>query len=177
MDFRISDLEKKLIEKCLSNDRLAQKYLYDKYKDAMYTLAYRIFRNETLACDALQDGFIEVFNNLEKFEGRSTLGAWIKTIIIRKCLKNKKMEKNYEPIDDNYDEMVCCWDDDLTGEELDRAINMLSPGYRCIFTLIEIEGYSHKEVSTMLEISEGTSKSQLSRAKLHLQESLKHLRN
>ncbi len=177
MKFQINKTESDLIEKCLGNDRLAQKRLYDKYKDAMYTLAYRMLRDEDLACDALQDAFIEVFNNLIKFEARSTLGAWIKTIVVRKCFRRAQKEKRFEPIDERYDEEVYLWDDELTGNDLDKAINELSQGYRSVFVLVEIEGYSHKEVAKMLEISEGTSKSQLSRAKKLLQEKLQHLKN
>ncbi|MBN2520903.1 MAG: RNA polymerase sigma factor [Bacteroidales bacterium] len=178
MNFKIPVKEKELLEGCLGNDRFAQKRLYDLYKDAMYTLAYRMLRDEDLACDALQDGFIDVFVNLDKFEGKSTLGAWIKTIIIRKCLRKIEKERKKERLDESLlkGEMVK-WDDELTGESLDKAINSLSPGYRSVFILVEVEGYSHKEAAEMLKISEGTSKSQLSRAKQQLQKMLVHLRN
>ena len=169
--------EKELIKGCLSNDRFAQKRLYDLYKDAMFTLAFRILRDNDLACDALQDGFIDVFMNLGKFEGKSTLGAWIKTIIVRKCLRKLKKENRYETINEDMEEKTYSWDENLTGELLDKAINGLSAGYRSVFILVEIEGYSHKEVARLLNISEGTSKSQLSRAKQQLQKMLKHLKN
>ena len=177
MSFKIGIKEKKLLEECLGNDRFAQKRLYDLYKDAMYTLAFRILRDEDLACDALQEGFIDVFMNLEKFEGKSTLGAWIKTIILRKCLRIANKEKRMERMDENLDDDIYEWDDNLTGEDLDKAINSLSPGYRKVFILAEVEGYSHKEIAKMLNISEVTSKSQLSRAKQHLQKMLFYLKN
>lgn len=177
MEFKINTVEKELIEKCLGNNRLAQKRLFDKYKDAMYTLAYRMIRNEDLACDALQEAFIDVFFNLHKFEAKSTLGAWIKTIVVRKCLKKIKNKQWFEMINEDYKDEVYYWDDNLTGEDLDIAISKLSPGFRSVFILVEVEGYSHKEVAKILEISEGTSKSQLSRAKKHLQDMLKHIKN
>lgn len=177
MGKHINKEEIELINGCLQSNRFAQKKLYDKYKDAMYTLAYRILRNENDACDALQEGFIEVFKNLDTFEGKSTLGAWIKTIIIRKTLRNIRKEDRYETFDDNFKDMRFEWDENLTGHELDKAINKLSPGYRSVFVLIEVEGYSHKETAKMLGISEGTSKSQLYWAKKHLQQLLKDLKN
>jgi RNA polymerase sigma-70 factor (ECF subfamily) len=175
MNFKPDPIEREIVRGCLVNDRKSQKMLFDRYKDAMYTIAYRILRDEELACDALQEGFIKVFDSLKNFEERSTLGAWIKTIMIRSTLR--LVDKRFETTDyetefaDEYIE----WDENLTGELLDKAIESLSPGYRSVFVLIEVEGYSHKDVGEMLGISVGTSKSQLSRAKKLLQEKLKVL--
>jgi RNA polymerase sigma-70 factor (ECF subfamily) len=175
MDFKPSLTEIEIVTGCLKNDRKSQKILFDRYKDAMYTIAYRILRDEDAASDALQEGFIRVFGGLKNFEGRSTLGAWVKTIIVRSTLRliEKKIETgDYEK--ELANEFIE-WDENLTGEILDTAIASLSPGYRSVFLLIEVEGYTHKEVGEMLGIAEGTSKSQLSRAKKLLQEKLKHL--
>jgi len=169
--------EKKIIEGCLRNDRKSQKLLFEKYKDAMYTVVYRILRNEALASDALQEGFIQVFTGLKSFQSRSTLGAWIKTIMIRMALRIIEKEKETLDYETEMSEETIEWDDGLTGEILDKAIAELSQGYRSVFLLIEVEGYNHKEVGEMLNISEGTSKSQLSRAKKILQEKLKHMMN
>jgi RNA polymerase sigma factor (sigma-70 family) len=169
--------EKKIIEGCLRNDRKSQKLLFEKYKDAMYTVVYRILRNEALASDALQEGFIQVFTGLNSFQSRSTLGAWIKTIMIRMALRIIEKEKETLDYETELAEETIEWDDGLTGEILDKAISSLSPGYRSIFLMIEVEGYSHKEVAELMNISEGTSKSQLSRAKKQLQEKLKYLIN
>jgi RNA polymerase sigma factor (sigma-70 family) len=177
MSFTLPLVEKKIVEGCLRNDRNSQKLLFDKYKDAMYTIVYRILRDEALASDALQEGFILVFSGLNSFQGRSTLGAWIKTIMIRKALRIAEKEKETLDYETELSEETIEWDDGLTGEELDRAIASLSQGYRSVFLLIEVEGYSHKEVADMLNISEGTSKSQLSRAKKNLQEKLKYMIN
>lgn len=175
MDFKLSLTEVEIIAGCLKNDRKCQKALFDRYKDAMHTIAFRILRDEDLASDALQEGFIGVFASLKNFEGRSTLGAWIKTIVVRSTLRliDNKIEKiDYESGLEN--ERIE-WDENLTGEMLDKAISELHPGYRSVFVLVEVEGYSHKEVAAMLNISEGTSKSQLSRAKKVLQEKLKNI--
>lgn len=166
------DSENKLVEGCLKKDRKSQKQLYDKYKDAMYTIAYRILRNEDLACDALQEGFVKVFKNLHNFRFESTLGAWIKTIIVRTTTRLLEKESKKPEIEQSYMEETITWDDNLTGDILDMAIEKLSPGYRAVFILIEVEGYSHKEVAEILSISVGTSKSQLSRAKACLQQEI-----
>ncbi len=167
--------EMALIEACLENDRKAQKALYYKYKDAMYTLAYRVLGNFDDANDALQDGFIQVFNKLETFRGDSSLGAWIKTIIVRAAYRKLNPRMDFEEIYLIENTELFEWDDNLTGEELERAILNLSPGYRLVFTLIEIEGYKHDEVANMLGISTGTSKSQLHHARKKLQQELAHL--
>jgi RNA polymerase sigma factor (sigma-70 family) len=168
---------KKIVQGCLKNDRHSQKKLFDKYKDAMYTLAFRILRNEELASDAVQEGFIQVFIGIGTYRFEASLGSWIKTIVIRsalKILKNEPLANFPEPDILN---VSIEWDMNLTGEMLDKAISQLSPGYRTVFLLIEVEGYTHKEVAGILDISEGTSKSQLSRAKVILQQKLKELRN
>ncbi|MBC7425995.1 MAG: hypothetical protein H7321_05620 [Bacteroidia bacterium] len=85
-----------LIARCISGERSAQKEMYDLYKRAMYTVALRITNNEALACDALQEAFLEVFRDLKKFKSESTAGVWIKTIVIRKAVKKTKFECRYE---------------------------------------------------------------------------------
>lgn len=165
-----------MVQGCLNNDRQSQKMLFEKYKDAMYTLVFRILRNEELAYDAVQEGFIQVFTGMGNYRFEATLGSWIKTIMIRsalKILKNEPLKNESEP---DFPDVPIEWDVNLTGELLDKAISQLSSGYRTVFLLVEVEGYNHKEVADILNISEGTSKSQLSRAKVILQQKLKELR-
>lgn len=175
MIFKNKFSEQELVEGCLNNDRLFQKMLFDKYKNGMYTVVYRILRNEALSCDALQEGFILVFQNLKSYRFESTLGGWIKTIMVRSALKIVRKEIPLNELDNSALNIPITWDENLTGEVLDKAIAKLSPGYRTVFLLIEVEGYSHKEVAEMLNISDGTSKSQLSRAKSLLQNYLKEM--
>lgn len=175
LKFRFSEAE--LIKKCLKDDRLAQKELYNKYKDAMYTLAYRITGNHDSSEDILQDTFINVFLNLHSFKGKSTIGAWIKTILIRNAIRNNNLCFIHETID-NVDEKSNLYiDENLTGEYIEQAIMSLDIGYRTVFLLIEVEGYKHKEVSEILNISEGTSKSQLFHAKKQLKKQLSGIYN
>ena len=175
MIFSNRGTEKTIVQGCLEDNRHFQKMLFEKYKDAMYTVVFRILRNEDLAFDAVQEGFIQVFSRISQYRFEGTLGSWIKIIMIRSALmilKHEALKSEIEP--DNLN-IPIEWDANLTGEVLDKAIAQLSPGYRSVFLLIEVEGYTHKEVANMLDISEGTSKSQLSRAKVILQQKLKDL--
>lgn len=174
MVYTTSMTEKELIEACLDNDSMAQKALYDKYKKAMYTLAYRITGDFESANDVLQDAFLKVFRGLSGFRAESTLGAWIKTIVIRTAYsKIRKNKMFFEPLDNVDTGEMVDWGDYLAAEYLEKAILALPDGYRIVFTMIEVEGYSHKEVAEKLDISVGTSKSQLFYAKRRLRETLK----
>lgn len=165
--------EAELIKACMENDQLAQRKLYDQYKRAMFTICYRITGDYEQAQDVLQEGFVKVFRGLPSFRGDSTLGAWIKTIIVRTAygkLRSRKMF--FEPLDNVPADEVVDWGDFLQAEYLEKAILSLPDGYRTVFTMIEVEGYSHKEVAEMMGISTGTSKSQLFYAKRKLREIL-----
>ena len=172
MSLRPDEAEQALIAGCRKGDRAIQRKLFDAYKKAMYTKAYRIVNNTDDAHDVLQEAFLEVFKDIHLFRGESTLGAWIKTIVIRKALRKQRLELRYESLEEEHDESIE-WPDALTGEYLHQAIQALPDGYRAVFTLVEVEGYSHKEVSSLLNIAEGTSKSQLYHAKKMLQRLLK----
>lgn len=164
--------EAELIEGCLANGRLAQKLLYERYCQAMYTVAYRITSDFELANDVLQEAFIKVFRALPGFRRESTLGAWIKAIVVRTALSKIKREPQFETLDGRYPEEPIHWGHRLDVEYLEKAILALPEGYRTVFVLIEVEGYTHKEVAEMLGISEGTSKSQLFYAKKRLRETI-----
>ena len=134
----------------------------------MYTSAYRILKDHDLANDAIQEAFINVFKILGQFQNRSTLGSWIKTIVIHASLKILKKQKSLKFVEYSDNIKLISWDKPMSGEHLEKAILALPSGYRTIFLLIEVEGYKHKEVAEMLNISEGTSKSQLFHAKKYL---------
>ncbi|MBN2174060.1 MAG: RNA polymerase sigma factor [Bacteroidales bacterium] len=162
--------EAEIIEGCRKNNRTAQKNLYDKYCTAMYSTAYRICGDYEQANDILQDGFVQVFRDIRKFRGESTLGRWIKTIMVRTALRKIRNQKIFTSLDDvNHENFAIEIPGPLSGEYLEQAILSLPDGFRTVFLLIEVEGYLHKEVSSMLQISEGTSKSQLFHAKKRLQ--------
>ena len=175
MAYKLSTEEERLLFECKQNDPRAQRQLYNKYKDAMYTLVIRLLSNLDEAKEALQDGFIEVFKSIQGFRGESTLGAWIKVIVIRAALRHAKSITFTEQSLTERTDAPIIWDENLTGEVLQRAIVRLPPGCKAVFVMVEIEGYSHKETAELLGISEGTSKSQLFYAKKTLQKSLKEL--
>jgi RNA polymerase sigma factor (sigma-70 family) len=165
--------EKQLIDGCIANDRIAQRELYERYKNAMFTLSYRITNDFELANDVLQEGFVQVFRAIEQFRGDSTIGAWIKIIMVRTAYRKVKQRVTFDDIDNLPADTLVQWGNSLDAEYLEKAIQALPEGYRTVFVLIEIEGYPHKEVAEMLGISEGTSKSQLFYAKKRLREMLK----
>ncbi len=167
---RMTDAE--LIKACLAHDRLAQKTLYERYCNAMYTLAYRITGDYDTASDVLQEAFVKVFSHLAGFRQESTLGAWIKVIVTRTALSKLRKQTRWEELTPNHQEESVDWGHRIDIDYLDQAIQSLPVGYRTVFWLIEVEGYGHKEVAEMLSISEGTSKSQLFYAKKRLREIL-----
>ncbi len=159
--------EQQLVEQCRKGNIVAQKQLFMQYKDAMFTTLFRITGNKQDAEDALQEGFIKVYHALESFRSESSLGAWMKTIFIRTGLERIRRQIHFLDIEAADSEPVW-FDDTLTGEMLEKAILKLDEGYRTVLLLIEVEGYKHREVAELMGISEGTSKSQLARAKTKL---------
>jgi RNA polymerase sigma factor (sigma-70 family) len=172
----VSSEEQLLLRECLAQDRQAQYRLYQQYKTAMFSSALRILGDRALAQDALQEAFMDVFQGLATFQQQSTLGAWIKTIVVRRALRTLRHEQRTELYDqERHPEPLVAWHDNLTGEALDKAIGELPAGYRAVFCLVEVEGYSHREVAELLHTTEGTSKSQLYHAKRMLQRKLQYL--
>lgn len=140
----------------------------------MFTTAYRITGDAEWAGEALQDAFMQVFKHIGAFEQRSTLGAWIKTIVVRAALQKVERRKSRtESWPEDYNETLLDWGSSpIDAMQLEQAIQRLPEGARAVFVLAEVEGYAHKEIAEMLEISEGTSKSQLFAAKKRLRELL-----
>ena len=177
MPYAINMTEQELIKDCLNNNRLAQKMLYEKYCKAMYTVAYRITSDFETANDVLQESFVKIFQNLSGFRQESSLGAWIKTIVVRTALSKLRKKNIMEPIESaNLNDWVD-WGDYLEVEYLEKAIQSLPEGYRTVFVLIEVEGFTHKEVAELLGITTGTSKSQLYYAKKNLRKIISELLN
>lgn len=164
--------ENELIEGCKAGNRRAQKTLYEQYCKAMYTVAVRITNDQGEAEDVLQEAFLKVFTHIGRFRAESTLGAWIKTIVIRTALTKIRKQVHWEPEDKLPADQFIDWGHHLNVEYLEKAIAALPEGYRAVFTLAEVEGYAHKEIADMMGISEGTSKSQLFYAKRKLRDYL-----
>ncbi|MCW5915375.1 MAG: RNA polymerase sigma factor [Chitinophagaceae bacterium] len=152
--------------------------LYDKFASKMYGVCMRYAGNTNDANDIMQDGFIRVFSNLQKFRGDGSFEGWVRRIFVNTCIEHyrKKVqsyninEAHENTVEDtNLDAM-----DVLAAKDIVKLVNSLSPGYKTVFNLHVVEGYNHKEIAEMLGISEGTSKSQLARAKALLKKTIEN---
>ena len=164
---------KELIEACIKGDRAAQRNLYDMFSSRMYLVCLRYTKSQQEAEDVLQDSFIKVFKSLKSYRGDSRLDYWIKRIVINTAL-NSQRKKLYmypmvdiEDIKNEFDHSKTL--SSFRMEDLLRMIRELPAGCQTIFNMFAIEGYSHKEIAEMLNVSEGTSKSQFARARKLLQ--------
>jgi RNA polymerase sigma factor (sigma-70 family) len=164
--------EKDLIDACISQDSQAQFELFERYKVAMFNLVFRICNDYDGANDLLQEGFIAVFRHIKNFRQESSLGAWIKTIMVRKALKGIKSKVEYLELNEQLESEELFLNQWIDAEMLDQAIRSLPESSRAVFVLYEVEGYNHEEISQLLTISKGTSKSQLHYAKKLLQSKL-----
>ncbi|MFN8284208.1 MAG: RNA polymerase sigma factor [Chitinophagales bacterium] len=163
------ELYSQLIEGCIDNRRDAQYQLYNLLAGKMFAVCLRYAKNREAAEDLLQEGFVKVFNNIGKFRNEGSFEGWVRRIIVNTAVEHyRKSTKMYSIVNVEDVNMEIPWEDTgdvLQLEDLTNMINKLSHGYRTIFNMYVVEGYSHKEISEMLEISEGTSKSQLARAR------------
>ena len=163
----------KLIEACVSEDRKAQKKLYDLFASKMMMICLRYSKSDLEAEDILQESFIKIFKNLKNLREYTNVAAWIKRIVINTALNYQRSKLYLYPMVDvehlkiTYDENIAL--SSFHQEELLNMIQELPLGCQVIFNLYAIEGYTHKEIAEKLDISEGTSKSQYSRAKSLLQ--------
>jgi len=169
--------EKELIDRCLENDPKAQEYLYKRYSCRMYGVCLRFARNTLEADDILQEGFIKVFSYLKDFRFEGSLEGWIRKIIVNTAInyyKSKQNEWNETSIDKFASNQAVAEDilDKISVGDLLQLIRELPEGYRLVFNLHVMEGYNHQEIAKILNISENTSKSQLSRARTALQQRL-----
>jgi len=168
-----------LIEGCLREDRRFQKELYDRFASRLMAVCYRYSKNREEAQDVLHEGFIKATKNLHRFEGKGSFEGWLRRIMVNTALENFRKNKNLvvvEDIDQAESQKVESKAlETMSADELLKLVGALPAGFRVVFNLYAIEGFSHKEIAEQLEISIGTSKSQLSRARLALQNMIKGL--
>ncbi len=173
------DSTDKIIKECRIGNRLYQRKLYDKYASKMLNLCQRYCRNNMDAEDIIQEGFIKVFNKLNSYSATGSFEGWIRRIMINTALEKYRKQKYLYPVSEiiennhdlSYDHII----GDISAKDLMKLIQELSPKYRMVFNLYAIEGYSHKEIGDMLNVTVGTSKSNLSRARMILQKRVKQL--
>jgi RNA polymerase sigma-70 factor (ECF subfamily) len=172
--------EAEIIEGCKKGDRKSQEQLYREFSRKMFGICLGYAKDEDDAKDILQEGFIKVFHNIHQFNGEGALGGWVRRIIVNTAIdKYRQSAKIFtisldisagqpEPTDNSIL-------DRIDSDELLELIHNLPEGSRLIFNLFAVEGYKHKEIAEMLNISEGTSKSQLHEAKRILQKKIESI--
>lgn len=177
MEFKIYRAkEDELIKGCLRRDANAQRQLYDTFSSKMYSICYRYVKDSMEAEDILVTSFMKVFDKINQFKSEGSFEGWIRRIVVNEALtylrRNRSMylETELEQADREPDYNMLS--DHLEAEDLMNMIKELPTGYRIVFNLYAIDGYSHKEIADQLGISENTSKSQLSRARTYLQKML-----
>lgn len=166
-----------LVEGCLRGDRAAQHELYNRFAPKMYGLCLRYATNAEEAEDILQESFIKTFRKISSFRGEGSFEGWLRRIFVNTAIEQYRKRMYLQPvteyeeatIEGNYLSVL----DNLAERDIIKLVQKLSPGYRTVFNLYVVEGYSHKQIAEHLGISEGTSKSQLSRAKQILQHLVK----
>ncbi|MBC5993993.1 RNA polymerase sigma factor [Pontibacter cellulosilyticus] len=168
--------ERELIEKCIAKERRAQEMLYRQYADKMYNVCLIYTKDEDEACDVLQEGFIKVFRSLASYEFTGSFEGWVRKIMVNTALayyQKKKREKEHLDIYQTYiDPLVDSILDRLHADELIALVNQLPSKAGMVLKLFAIEGYDHKEIAELMGTSEGTSRSQLNRARFLLKESI-----
>ena len=165
--------EERIIEGCKVRDSRSQTLLYKEYAPMLFGMALRYTPREDDAKDVLQEAFLKVFDNIGQYEGKGSLRAWMTRIVINEALtlyqlRSKQVVENYDDYEDGLMDRSVVQADTLTHEILLKFIQELPEGYRIVFNLSEIEGYSHTEIAKMMNCLPSTCRSQLAKAKIIL---------
>lgn len=167
--------ENQLIKKASKNNRDAQRHLYEQYSPKMLGVCRQYIKDLQQAEEVMLEAFYKVFLNIENFRFEGSFGGWMRKIMLRECLSFLRKNKKIEFLEENKFEAEV--DENISGEleaeEIQAIIDSLPEGYKLVFVMYAIEGYKHSEIASELNITEGTSKSQLFKARKMLQEKLK----
>lgn len=171
-----------LIESCIKGDRASQKVLYDRLAARMFPVCMRYVGDREQAEDVLQDGFVTLFTRLDTYKGEGSFEGWARKIFVTTALMNLRKKDALKMSDDleaarSLKAETSSQIQNLGYKELMNMIMELPAGFRTVFNMYAIEGYSHKEIGEMLGISETTSRTQLSRARISLQNKIKEREN
>lgn len=169
--------EEAILKGCLQNDPTAQRELYNRYSPKMLSVCYRFAHNREDAEDMLQEGFIKIFSQMHTFGNRGAFEGWVRRIVVHTCINVLKKNKRFnESVDIIHATAVQVREESVPSivqaKQIVECIRMLPIGYRTVLNLYAIEGYSHREIGTMLDIEESTSRSQYTRAKAMLEDIL-----
>lgn len=174
MEIAFSVIEEELIKGCIKNERLAQKRLYERFYGKMFGVCMRYSSQREQATEIMNLAFFKVFKTMESFaEKGGNLEAWIYRIMVNTAIDYLRAEVRHQHSDIEktvYVEDTSDVISDMSAEDIMRMVNKLTPAYRTVFNLYVVEGYNHKEIGDMLGISEGTSKSNLAKARAKLQD-------
>jgi RNA polymerase sigma factor (sigma-70 family) len=169
---RIPHTESDLISACIRQERWAQKLLYEEHFSTLMSVCLRYASNEDDALDMLHEGFIKIFSHLEKYQLETSLGAWMRRIMVNNCIDHyrKMSRRRTEDLEQAYQLQSADADaiSQFTEQEILVAVQQLPLAYRTIFNLYVIEGFSHREISEKLHITESTSRSNLVKARTKL---------
>jgi RNA polymerase sigma factor (sigma-70 family) len=169
MNETFTQAESNLIENCINGNRKSQKQLYDQYSPKMFAICLRYSKTQVDAEDVLQDAFVKLFNNLHRFRGEGSFDGWMRKIVVNTAIEHIRRKKantiQGEGLENTIADMQKNALDSLYEQDILKTSMHLSDGYRTVFHLYAVEGYSHKEIASRLGITESTSKSQFSRAK------------
>ena len=171
--FALTMTEEELIKECIEGSPLAQKALFEKFSGKMMTVCMRYASDRELAEDLLQDGFIKVFSNLVRFEAKGSFEGWVRRTMVNTCLDHiRRQKKSFADVDISEAEYLVGDAEKAFGklraEELMKLIEAMPTGYRTVFNLYVIEGYSHQEIADELGVTESTSKTQFKKARNYL---------
>ena len=172
--------EQKAIEGCKKQDRISQKFLFDTYSDGMLMVCMRYVKHLPDAEEIMLNGFYNFYKSIDRFiySHEGSIGGWLKKIMVNECLMFLRKNNGFKIVDQEHAAEV---DADngrmarMNAAEIFKMVMTLPVGYRTVFNLFAIEGYSHKEIAAMMNITEGTSKSQLNKARGLLQQAMKQM--
>ena len=166
--------ETDLINGCIEGSRRMQEILYQRFASKMYGVCLRYAGTAQDAEDILQEGFIKIFKKIGSFRSEGSFEGWLRRIFVNTAIEHFRRKRYLQPVGEKEENTIegkyLSVLDDMAEKDVLALVQQLSPGYRTVFNMYVVEGYTHKEIADMLEISEGTSKSQLSRAKVILQD-------
>lgn len=175
MENQFQNIYQETIDRCRKGDTKAQFELYKLYYKPMYNVSLRMVGNEIEAEDVMQEAFLKAFTKLDTYKGEVSFGAWLKKIVINRSLDQlKKRKVKFEELNEKIpdDAPADLNISEIQMEKLKKAINKLPDGYRVVLTLYLLEGFDHEEIAQILNISNGSSRSQFLRAKIKLREML-----
>jgi len=179
MDFHLSD-EQQIVAGCKKNESWARKKLYELYAPAMLGVCVRYTNNYETAKDVLHEGFIKVFTKIDSYTNEGSFGGWMRRVFVTTALESLRSDNAWQHTDAiDYEERIETVEtsvvEKLSAEEILKCISELPKGYQLVFNMYAIEGYSHAEIAKMLNIKEGSSRSQFAHARQLLQNKIQEL--